>query len=65
MSHIEEQFQWLLTMAKTPGFKGQAWHRAQELAASDPMYADFPGRLKEAMQSATPASSNSTPSSRP
>lgn len=50
MSHVEEQFQWLLTMARTPGFKGQSWHRAQELAAADPMYADFPKRLKEAMQ---------------
>jgi hypothetical protein len=49
--HVEDQFQWLLTMARDPGFKGQAWHRAKELAASDPMYREFPDRLKQAMQS--------------
>lgn len=48
--HLEEQFSWLLMMAKTPGFKAQAWLRAQELAASDPMYRDFPKQLTEAMK---------------
>lgn len=51
-SHIEEQFQWLLTMARTPGWKAHAWHRAQELASTDAMYADFPQRLKAQMATA-------------
>lgn len=48
-NHVEEQFSWLLTMARNPGFKAHAWHRANELAALDPMYADFPKRLTSAM----------------
>lgn len=54
-THIEEQFQWLLTMARNPGFKDHAWRRAKELAASHPMYADFPERLKEAMRPSEPS----------
>ena len=54
-THIEDQFQWLLAMARTPGWKAHAWHRAQELAASDAMYADLPRRLKESMQSSATA----------
>jgi hypothetical protein len=49
-SHTEAMFTWLLTMARTPGWKAQAWHRAQELAASDGMYASFPKRLTQAMR---------------
>jgi hypothetical protein len=50
-AHLREQFDWLLTMARESAWKGQAWHRAKELAASDPMYRDFPERLTEAMTS--------------
>jgi hypothetical protein len=69
-AHLEEQFSWLLTMARNPGFKAQAWHRAQELAASDPMYRDFPERLTLAMtvpaESSPPSSgSGSTSRTRP
>ena len=32
-SHYQRHLEWLITMAKNPGFKGQAWHRAKELDA--------------------------------
>ena len=48
-AHVEEQFAWLLTMAKTPGWEHQAWHRAKELEALDPMYAGFKDRIKAEM----------------
>ena len=32
-SHYKRHLEWLITMAKNPGFKGQAWHRAKELDA--------------------------------
>jgi hypothetical protein len=60
-AHIEEQFSWLVTMAQTKGWESYAWRRAKELAASDPMYLDFPERLTEAMTS-NPASTSSTES---
>lgn len=31
--HYQRHLEWLITMAKNPGFKGQAWHRAKELDA--------------------------------
>jgi len=33
-SHYQRHLDWLITMAKSPGFKGQAWHRAKELDAN-------------------------------
>jgi hypothetical protein len=48
--HLEEQFQWLLTMARAPGFKEHAWRRAKDLAASNRMYESFPQRLVDAMK---------------
>ncbi len=32
-SHYQRHLDWFLTMARSPGFKGQAWHRAKELDA--------------------------------
>lgn len=64
--HVEEQFDWLLKMATTPGFDRQAWRRAKELAQSDRMYSEFPERLRVAMlPEATEASPTGTPSSQP
>lgn len=32
-SLFQRHLDWLITMAKNPGFKGQAWHRAKLLDA--------------------------------
>lgn len=49
-AHVEEQFSWLLTMARNPASKAHAWHRAKELAADESgLYAGFDLRLQEAM----------------
>ena len=54
-AHIEEQFAWLLSMARNPATKAHAWHRAKELAADESgLYAGMDRRLAEAMQSESP-----------
>lgn len=48
---FNEQLQWLITMARTPGWGQYAWGRAKELAACDSgLWPDIHTRLKEAMQ---------------
>ena len=54
-AHIEEQFAWLLTMARNPATKAHAWHRAKELAADESgLYAGIDLRLQAAMASESP-----------
>lgn len=46
-----EQLAWLVTMARTPGWKAHAWHRAQELeACSSGLWAGIKERLTAAMK---------------
>jgi hypothetical protein len=48
---FNEQLQWLITMAKQPGWKAHAWHRAKELAACESgLWPQMDERLKEAMR---------------
>ncbi|WP_298929180.1 hypothetical protein [uncultured Ramlibacter sp.] len=51
MDYLTEVLAHLAWMARMPGAKAHAWHRAQELAKLDPMFGDLPARLTEAMQS--------------
>lgn len=52
-NHYEEMLSHLIEMARIPGFKAQAWHRAKELAACRTgLYADIDKALAAAMKEA-------------
>lgn len=47
---FERQLDWLIQMAKNPGAKAHAWHRAKELDAdSSGLFAGMAAALKAAM----------------
>ena len=49
----------LIKLAKTPGFKEYAWHRAKEMERCETgMWAGIAQELKERMLAQQPASSN-------
>ena len=50
MDYLSQVLAHLVWMARMPGAKAHAWHRAQELAASDPLFAELPAKLTEAMR---------------
>jgi hypothetical protein len=58
VSHVETVFAWYLSLARTPGWKEQAWHRVNELAKTDAMYAELPARLVAEMRREQPSSSS-------
>lgn len=53
MSAYEAALQHLIKMAKTPGFKEYAWHRAKEMEKCESgMWAGIASDLQQAMSSA-------------
>lgn len=42
----QDHLEWLLTMAKAPGWKAQSWHRAKEL---DELFPGMSDELKQLM----------------
>jgi hypothetical protein len=61
MTHYDEMLSHLIEMARIPGWKAQAWHRAKELASCrSGLWTDIDKALTAAMQS--PSESPSRPS---
>jgi hypothetical protein len=57
---FNDQLQWLITMARTPGWKAYAWHRAKEMAADDSgLWPEIDKRLEEAMRAEVPGETRS------
>jgi len=55
--HYKTQLQWLLTMAKLPGWKAHAWRRAQELDADKSgLFMGISAELERAMTGQAPSS---------
>lgn len=61
--HVEETLAHLVEMAKQPGWKSKAWQAARDLAAMDPMYAQLPDRLVDAMECESTSPSEPFPAS--
>jgi hypothetical protein len=52
--HVADQLAHLIRMAKEPGWKAWAWHRAKAMARDCPeLYAGLPAALTAAMRSAS------------
>lgn len=56
LNPYSQHLAWLLTMARNPGFKAHAWHRAKELEA-DPsgLWLGITQALTQGMKDAGPA----------
>lgn len=63
---FEVQLAHLVKLAREPGWKQYAWHRAKELGQDDSgLWAGLPQKLREAMASLPPPSSSEVTESSP